>query len=576
MAGFFALLLRDSAIVDGTYIPRTPDSLYHARRILDAAVGERGFYQFDNRLHVPEGTWIPWPWAYDYLIAKATRVALWIKPDLEPMAFLTYVAPAWVTVNVALFLAATGALNLSIGMRFLATLFFALSPLTQVLHAAGQIDHHFIELTFILLNIWLGLSWFRQPDLLRWPVALGIALGVAQAFHNGLFLLQLLPLTCIFILWLRNEVPPRRTLFAFCLALLAATQLILLPSEPYRAGIFEFGLLSWFHFYVAFSTSAVVVFMALRTVSVRRLCALAILAVALSVPMLAQMLRGAVFVSGEFSIMGNIVEAQSPYTFGTQTYGLLGTASIYSWLVFLPPVFILVFLFQIITERRPVHLFYAITSVFGLALLLTQFRFHYYGVFALITAGLVITDRLRDRFGWHSGVVFAAAFAAMAMAYQPALRQSLFDVHAPGSDPEYANTWPLYMDLADSCAEDPGVVLAMSGDGNAVLYHTECSVIANNFILRPEDDAKINEATRLMVGTPRTIKEERPDIKYILIRASTFNNGEGIDPRFPLASQLLIDEQPPEGFERIKTVFLPTEPDEPRGVYARLYKVVRK
>ena len=36
---FFALLLRDSAVIDGVYLPRTNDSLYHARRILDAAVG---------------------------------------------------------------------------------------------------------------------------------------------------------------------------------------------------------------------------------------------------------------------------------------------------------------------------------------------------------------------------------------------------------------------------------------------------------------------------------------------------------------------------------------------------------
>src|SRR6187455_2686482 len=76
IAIFFALLVSDSTIVGGLYLPRTNDSFYHARRILDAAVGTRGFYQFDDRLHVPEGTWIPWPWAYDYLMAKATQLAL--------------------------------------------------------------------------------------------------------------------------------------------------------------------------------------------------------------------------------------------------------------------------------------------------------------------------------------------------------------------------------------------------------------------------------------------------------------------------------------------------------------------
>ena len=102
VAAFFALLLADSAIVGDVHIPVTNDSFYHARRILDAALGERGFYQFDDRLHVPDGSWIPWPWAYDYLLAKVTRLALWVAPALDPMAFLAYVPVAWILVNAAL------------------------------------------------------------------------------------------------------------------------------------------------------------------------------------------------------------------------------------------------------------------------------------------------------------------------------------------------------------------------------------------------------------------------------------------------------------------------------------------
>ena len=102
---FFALLLRDSAVIDGAYLPRTNDSFYHARRILDAAVGSRGFYQFDDRLHAPDGAWISWPWAYDYLLAKLTQVALWVAPTLDPPAFIAYAPVAWIFVNAALFMA---------------------------------------------------------------------------------------------------------------------------------------------------------------------------------------------------------------------------------------------------------------------------------------------------------------------------------------------------------------------------------------------------------------------------------------------------------------------------------------
>ena len=197
IAVFFALLVRDSTIIDGVYLPRGNDSFYHARRILDAAIGSRGFYQFDDRLQAPDGSWIPWPWAYDYLMAKATQVALWIMPTLDPMAFISYVPVAWIFVNAALFLAVARAIGLSRPMQLLAMLCFALSPLTQLLHAIGMVDHHYVELTFVLLNAWLGLRWFERPNETRRAVALAVALGVAPAFHNGLFILQLVPLTAV-------------------------------------------------------------------------------------------------------------------------------------------------------------------------------------------------------------------------------------------------------------------------------------------------------------------------------------------------------------------------------------------
>src|SRR5690606_20702373 len=122
---------------------------------------------------------------------------------------------------------------------------------------------------------------FREPGALKWPVSLGLALGASQAFHNGLFILQLMPLACLFILWLRDEAPPARSLLAFSGTLLLSTQLVLLPSEPYRAGIFEFGLLSWFHFLAAFSTAVAVAFMAWQKASIRSFLTLGLLALLL-------------------------------------------------------------------------------------------------------------------------------------------------------------------------------------------------------------------------------------------------------------------------------------------------------
>ena len=67
LAVFMALLFRDSAVFGGVYVPQGNDSFYHARRALDA-LGDRGFYETDMRLHAPDGRIVPWPWAYDYLL----------------------------------------------------------------------------------------------------------------------------------------------------------------------------------------------------------------------------------------------------------------------------------------------------------------------------------------------------------------------------------------------------------------------------------------------------------------------------------------------------------------------------
>ncbi len=127
----------------------------------------------------------------------------------------------------------------------------------------------------------------------------------------------------------------------------------------------------------------------------------------------------------------------------------------------------------------------------------------------------------------HRGATFAAAFALIALAYQPALRERLFIVYAPGADTEYASAFSLFLDLGAQCAADPGVVLANPNDGSAILFHSECSVIANNFVLRPPDKVHIDEVERLMLLSPAEIRAQRPDIKYVLVRVVDFSVLDG-------------------------------------------------
>lgn len=577
IAVFFALILRDAIIIDGVYLPAGNDSFYHARRILDAAVGSRGFYQFDERLQVPEGAWVPWPWAYDYLMAKAAQLALWIEPTLDPMAFISYVPVAWIAINAALFLAIARAIGLTREMQLLAMLCFALSPFTQLLHGIGMIDHHYIEHTFVLLNAWLGLRWFEQPNDTRRAVALGVALGAAPAFHNGLFILQLVPLATLLVLWLRGTAPAPAALRGFAIALLAVTQIILLPSQPYREGIFEFGLLSWFHFYAAACTAAAVAFMAWRPFTRANLAWFIGLCTALVIPATTQLVGGAGFLTGKFSILDQVTEVRSPYKLFTETWGPVQTASHYSWLLLLAPPLLVYYGSRIFREKRPERLYYAVVVAFGLVLLLDQYRLQYFGFVGLVTGSLLLVEQLRTRRGWHRGLAFVVAFAAVVLAYQPALRDRLFLVYAPGVDTEYASGFAIFLDLGELCAQDPGVVLASSDDGNAILFHSECSVIANNFILRPSDEAHIDEIARLMRLSPAEIRAERPDVKYVFVRVRDFSLPVGDEMRLiaesPIAKQLFIDETPPAGFTLIKTIQRRMGEAGEAGIYARLYKV---
>jgi hypothetical protein len=576
VAVFFSVLEGTSADLDGYWLPRGNDSFYHARRILDAAVGT-GFYQFDERLHVPDGAWIPWPWAYDYLMAKATQAAMWIAPSLDPMAFIAYVPVAWIFVNAALFLAAARAIGLSREMQALALFCFAFSPLTQLLHWIGMIDHHYIEYTFVLLCTWLGLRWLGKPGGRRGAAALGLALGIATAFHTGLFILQLFPLLAVFVLWLRGSAPAAAELRAFAVALVGATLLGLLPSEPFRNGMFELGLHSWFHLYVAACTGLAMAFMAWRATSRRAVAELVAISALLAAPLGAQALSGAGFLSGSFSVLDQVLEVQSPYRMFTETMGPTATAGYYSWALLLAPVLLALFAYRVVRDRRPERVYFAVAVTLGLALLLSQLRLHYFGYFGLMAGALLVVDELRARHGWHRGLVFIATFASLALAFQPALRERLFVVYAPSSDPNYAAAFTLFLDLQKLCAQDPGTVLADSNDGNPILFHTGCSVIANNFILRAEDKAHIDEVNRLLNLTAEEIRAQRPDIKYLLLRTSDFTiEHEGVSYLVadnPIVKQFFIDASPPPGFALVSTVRRTLEDDTPAGLYARVFRV---
>ncbi|MGA0002101.1 MAG: hypothetical protein ACO3IZ_10690, partial [Steroidobacteraceae bacterium] len=248
---FFALQWYPAVYLpDGSIVPIGPDSFYHAVRIIEAVDGP--LIQFDPRMHVPDGSWVSWPWGYDWLSARVLAAVLTVTGAQEPMLVLVHFPLIGLVINTALLLAICRSLDLSRVAILLAMLAYASLPITQELHAVGAIDHQYVEHFFVLMSLLLLLRWADRPDGRLEAGALGVCLGIAPAAHVSLFVLQFPILAFIFFLWVRGDASRfSRSSVVFSAALLFSTLMILLPSGPFRDGQFLLYTLSSFHLLVA-------------------------------------------------------------------------------------------------------------------------------------------------------------------------------------------------------------------------------------------------------------------------------------------------------------------------------------
>ena len=152
-------------------------------------------------------------------------------------------------------------------------------------------------------------------------------------------------------------------------------------------------------------------------------------------------------------------------------------------------------------------------TAFGIALMLTQFRFYYFGLFGLLAGLVLLVQQLATRMKWHRGLVVAVLLGAIAVAYQPPLRAKLFDVYALGGTPLYEQARPIFLELAERCTQDPGVVLAHHHDGNYVLFHSDCSVISNTLMLTEKDAQKIQQISEMMRFTPAALRHQAQSVR---------------------------------------------------------------
>lgn len=562
------------------YLPFANDSFYHARRILDAVVNPESFYQFDSKIHAPEGSLLTWPWGYDYAMALLVRAGLALGISDSPSGILIWLPVLATLASMGMMLLLARRLGLTGPFIVMAGLAAALSPLTQYLHSVGQIDHHYAEYIFVLASIACGLRWLQRPDDGRAAIVLGAVLGAAPAIHNGMFILQLPLLATLLGLWLQDVRVPLRMALLFAGALLASTLAIVIPSLPFRLGLFEYYTLSWFHLYVAAGSAIVVVALAGFARNKRNVALLIAAAVVLLLPLAHQVIMAGAFLGGTIERLDAIMEMRPLPPMVWTEPGRASLSKMYSLLVFLTPVTAIYCAWRGWRERATPRLLFWIWCLFGLTLMLTQVRLHYFGSFAIYLPLLVFAQACSVRWEQRRKLAVLSTALVFLLAYWMPVRYTLIAPLPIGGDPTFRALRPILEDLRKACAQDPGIVLADNDIGHFIRYYTECSVIANNFLLTPQHEQKVRQIDYLTSVPANAFPGVAPFVRYILLRPvnvivgaektryTSFSQREA-----PLISDLLLKrlDQVPPNYVLIEQANVTTS--ETTVPYIRLFKV---
>lgn len=510
-------LTRPATHIGDEYFPMGNDSFYHAVRILGAVHDPASFYEFDPKIHAPEGSLLTWPWGYDYFIAKIVRGALAVGIGSDALMVALWLPVAAVLFGTALLMLLARRLGLGDWAVALAGLCMALSASTQLLFGFGQLDHHYAEYMSILAALAAGLAWFRSPSTAS-AVALGVTFGVALAIHNGLFILQLPFLATAALHWLQDKRAPMRHALTFAAALLGASLAVLLPSLPFQEWRFEFYTLSWFHFYVVCCTSAVIVLLAHLQPTRRNVVVLLVVATVLLLPLFKQIAHARSFITGNLGMLDQILEMRSPLQLlrDGKYDQLMG---LYSLLAFIAPVTFALCALRLWRERDTYRALFWAWCVFGLLLMTAQVRMHYFGIFALYLPWLIVLQEYSEKRPELYKRAFLLGSLALVLAYSPVIRYALVAPMPHAGDDGFKPVYPIFGPLRKACAEDPGVVLADTNAGHYIRYFTACSVIANNFLLTEQHFQKAEEVSQLFGLRAELLPRAAPYVKYVLVRA---------------------------------------------------------
>ena len=582
LAMFAALAMLSAAYVDGEFVPSNADAFYHARRILDSLFSGSPVIQFDDKIHVPEGSWLTWPWGFDTFLTWITRLFGPYASEAEANRVLMNIPPAAVPIAVGLVVIIARQLALPFLLTGLFVLGFSALPLVYIEFAVGNIDHHFAELLWTLGTLSAGIWFFSTNRRSHGAgIVLGFVLGSAMAIHNSLFILQIPIAATLGLFWLRGiPLPHRLRVIAFGAALLTTTLLVCLPSEPWQRGFFEFYTLSWFHFYIAACVAVFSILLVLIERNTRNVVILLLAAAAAMLPIIGALSLASEFVSGQLNSIRNISEARSPYTAHPEL-GAFGFTRFTTWLLLLTGPMLLLNLWWIYRRKDPVLQFVAIASVMGLALMQTQYRFSVFGDIPMLLTPILAVHFLCEARPELRRIALAACCALFAVAFYPTIA-NWETRYALGGSNAFANSRSALPTLEKLCAQRPGIVLADLDTGHWVRYHSKCSVIANVFLLTPQHAAKVAESSRLLAGSPAELLTAKPEVRYVFAHHSFGIGRDEKGVETPNLEELRLRMQPVERdllgpAENIPPQFkLRREVQTSDGqIYARLYEIER-
>lgn len=576
-----ALIPTDASQVAGNLVPVGNDSFYHARRILEMVADPGSLHQLDAKVHVPEGSVLIWPWGYDYLMSLMTRAGLALTPADHPFEVLARLPALGFALAVLLVALVCRRLRLSTGTTLVALLGLLLLPLNLRTYSLGSIDHHWAEQLFVFGSLVAGTGWLAEPASRARAIAAGLLLGIAPCIHNGLFILQVPLIGALGLQWLNGVQRPVTTPW-FAATLVVSTLLVALPAPGLREWSFEFYTLSWFHVYFAACAGAAACYLARFGFNLRSAVLLATLVTISAAPVAGQILLAERFLSVQVQGAAGISETQS--LLGLVAGGIRAVTDLYSPLVLLLPLTAALCGYKAWIERDAARRYFWLASLLGLALMAVMVRMHVFGTFALLLPWLVLIDERTQAAtlasGARRGLLIAVGLAACAGVVPEATRTRI-----AGNDPYYALTHDLYPVLAARCARQPGVALSNTDDGNYIRYHTDCAVIANNFLLTAFHESKVREVARLMGMTPRELPRAAPEVRYLFVHRQalfTLNpaggmrflpSGDPSHPDPPLVSALM--DTPPEALPAEYRLLHELAFERPTHVpYARLFEVV--